>query len=1097
VTIWPVAAQKLSVGYNRVVSVRWERLLDDLNPAQREAVTAGDGPLLVLAGAGSGKTRVIAYRIAWLLGERGLSPRNLLAVTFTNKAAGEMARRVETLLAPVGLKPPLIATFHSACVRILRQHGSHVGLPSHFTIYDEDDRQALVKECMKDGELADRTFTPGAAVHRISFLKNQMTSVSEALRDARGPWEKKAALVYSRYEKRLRETGAVDFDDLLLLVVRLLSEHPEVLAWYRALWRSVLVDEYQDTNRAQYRIIRLLTAEHRNVCVVGDSDQCLVEGTPVTTPAGSTPIENLRPGDEVVAGSGWASSRRARVEAVRRSEFDGTTISITTEDGRTIQATPNHIVFARLEPDAKRFFVYLMYQRRLGYRIGVTRGVRSGPGKTFVSGLQMRTNGEVADRAWILAACDSAADARYLEAYFSAQYGLPTTVFHVRGRRLALTQSHVERLYGDIDTRARTERLMHDLLLFSEYPHHRAGAVKRGDVSRRTLHFTMFGDPRPYAWHEHRVQLVTSGEGLRQSIAVLARTRPGKRRTWRVETARKHYDQGLDLARSLCAVGELDLVRRARLTPGRAFQFMPASHVRPGMVVPLLDGDVVREGRVASVEFHRYTGAVYDLTVQDLRNYCAGGLLVHNSIYKWRGADIRNILDFEDDYPGTKVVRLEQNYRSTQSILSLAAGVIAHNVQRKDKTLWTENPAGAPARVYRAWDEHEEASFVAQSILGLRGEGVPWDGVAVFYRTNAQSRVLEDALRRARIPYVIVGGVRFYERKEIKDTLAYLRLAVNPADDVAFRRAVGAPARGIGSGTLARLDEEALRQSRPLLAAAAAPPADVRGKAGRALQEFAALVGRLAGQRRDVAPPAFIDLVLDQTGYRKALEQERSPEAAARLENLEELIAAAEDFTRTDAEPTLEGFLDGVALVSDIDELKDAEARVTLMTLHSAKGLEFPAVFMTGLEEGVFPHARSMNDPDEVEEERRLCYVGVTRARERLTLSWALHRRIHGYGVGEPSRFLREMPEDRLLPLNAGHGPVVAEPAVPARAVPRYEPEEESWPIKVGARVRHARFGEGLVVGVERDGTDTVVTVGFASVGRKRLSLQYAQLEEL
>jgi ATP-dependent DNA helicase UvrD/PcrA len=725
------------VGYNRVVSARLEHLLDDLNPAQREAVVAGDGPLLVLAGAGSGKTRVIAYRIAWQLVQQGLSPRNLLAVTFTNKAAGEMKRRVEALLAPAGIRPPLIATFHSVCVRILRQHGTHVGLPPHFTIYDEDDRLALVKECMKEGELADRSFTPSAAVHRISYLKNQMTAVSEALRDARGPWEKKAALVYSRYEKRLRETGAVDFDDLLLLVVRLLAETPEVLAWYRGLWRSVLVDEYQDTNRAQYRIIRLLTQEHRNICVVGDSDQ---------------------------------------------------------------------------------------------------------------------------------------------------------------------------------------------------------------------------------------------------------------------------------------------------------------------------------------------------------------------SIYKWRGADIRNILDFEDDFPGTKVVRLEQNYRSTRCILAVAAGVIAHNVQRKDKTLWTENAAGEPVRVYRAWDEHEEASFVAQSILGLRGEGVPWDSMAVFYRTNAQSRVLEDALRRARVPYAIVGGVRFYERKEIKDTLAYLRLTVNPADDVAFRRAIGAPARGIGQATLARLDEEAARQSRPLLAVAAEPPADVRGKPGRTLQDFAGLIARLAGQRRDLAPPAFIDLVLDQTGYRDALRQERSPEAEGRLENLEELIAAAEDFTHVEAEPTLEGFLDGVALVSDIDELKDAEARVTLMTLHSAKGLEFPAVFMTGLEEGVFPHARSMNDPDEIEEERRLCYVGVTRAKERVVLSWALHRRIHGYGVGEPSRFLREMPEDQLLPLNAGR---VQEPSAPAVAVLRYEPEEASWPIKVGARVRHARFGEGLVVGVERDGGDTIVTVGFASVGRKRLSLQYAQLEEL
>ncbi|HEV8617158.1 MAG TPA: UvrD-helicase domain-containing protein [Methylomirabilota bacterium] len=714
-----------------------EHLLDDLNPPQREAVLFGDGPLLVLAGAGSGKTRVIAHRIAHLLAVRRVDPRHLLAVTFTNKAAGEMARRVERLVAPLGLRAPLIATFHSVCVRILRQHGKHIGLPSHFTIYDEDDRHALVKECMKEGELAERSFTPGAAVHRISYLKNQMVSVQDALRDARGPWEQKAALVYSRYEKRLRETGAVDFDDLLLLVVKLLTDVPEVLAYYRGLWRHVLVDEYQDTNRAQYRIIRLLTAEHRNLCVVGDSDQ---------------------------------------------------------------------------------------------------------------------------------------------------------------------------------------------------------------------------------------------------------------------------------------------------------------------------------------------------------------------SVYKWRGADIHNILDFETDYPGTTVVRLEQNYRSTKKVLALAAAVIAHNVQRKDKTLWTDNAEGETARVYRGWDEHEEANFVAQTVLGLRGEGVAWDGIALFYRTNAQSRVLEDALRRARVPYVIVGGVRFYERKEIKDTLAYLRLAINPADDVAFRRAIQAPPRGIGATTLARMDEVAARETRPLLALAAQPPPDVRGKARGALQEFAAMIARVAAQRAETSPPAFIDLILTTSGYRKALEQDRSPEAEGRLENLEELVAAAEDFTQGNAEVPVEGFLDSVALMSDVDELKDADSRVTLMTLHSAKGLEFPVVFLTGLEEGVFPHARSMNDPEEIEEERRLCYVGLTRARERLFLSYAVHRRIHGYGVGEPSRFLREMPEEHLTLVNASRPePQFAQ----ARHVERFEPHEEEWPIKVGARVRHARFGEGLVVGVERDGEDVIVTVGFASVGRKRLSMQYAHLEEL
>jgi DNA helicase-2/ATP-dependent DNA helicase PcrA len=715
-----------------------ERLLDDLNPAQREAVTYGEGPLLVLAGAGSGKTRVIAYRIAWLTASQGMSPRNLLAVTFTNKAAGEMARRVASLLEPVGVGAPLIATFHSACVRILRQHGKHIGLPSHFTIYDEDDRLALVKECMKEGELAERSFTPSGAVHRISYMKNQMISVADALRDARGPWEKKAALVYSRYEKRLKEVGAVDFDDLLLATVRLLDTVPEVVTWYRGLWRHMLVDEYQDTNRAQYKIIRLLTGEHRNICVVGDPDQ---------------------------------------------------------------------------------------------------------------------------------------------------------------------------------------------------------------------------------------------------------------------------------------------------------------------------------------------------------------------SIYKFRGADIRNVLEFEHDYPGTKVVRLEQNYRSTQRILSLASGVIAHNVQRKDKTLWTENGEGDKARLYRAWDEHEESNFVAQTILTVRGEGVPWSGVAVFYRTNAQSRVLEDALRRARIPYVIVGGVRFYERKEIKDTLAYLRLLVNPADDVAFRRAVAAPARGIGATTLARLDEVAARDSKPLLALAAEPPLDIRGKASRGLEEFAGLIRKLAADRASLPPPALIDVLLNVSGYRKSLEEDRTPEAEARLENLEELIAAAEDYTHATEGATLEGFLDSVALMSDIDELKDADSRVTLMTLHSAKGLEFPAVFLTGLEEGVFPHARSLEDPEEVEEERRLCYVGVTRARERLYLTYALHRRIHGYGVGEPSRFLREMPEEHLTSLNARpepRGGIVSEPD------PTFgEPLGDDLPFNVGARVRHARWGEGMVVGIEKEGGDTIVTVRFASVGRKRLSLQYAHLEEM
>ena len=591
---------------------------------------------------------------------------------------------------------------------------------------------------MRELDMTDRTWTPASLVQRISAAKNQMVALEAVERAARGPREERIAALFRRYQERLVAAAAADFDDLLLLTVRLFDEAPAVLAWYRGLWTHVLVDEYQDTNRAQYRIIRQLTAEHRNVCVVGDADQ---------------------------------------------------------------------------------------------------------------------------------------------------------------------------------------------------------------------------------------------------------------------------------------------------------------------------------------------------------------------SIYKWRGADIRNILDFETDYPGTRVIRLEQNYRSTKRILALASAVIANNVSRKDKGLWTENGEGERATVYRAWDEHEEANFVAQTILAARGAGSAWDDIAVFYRTNAQSRVLEDALRRGGIPYVVVGSVRFYERKEIKDALAYLRLVVNPADDVAFRRAIQTPGRGIGRATLTRLEELDVREARPLLALAAAPPADVTGKPRRALEEFAALITRLATAREKAALPAFIDLVLDASGYREDLKQERSSEADARLENLEELIAAAEDHARGQEDATLEGFLDGVALVSDVDELPDGARGVTLMTLHSAKGLEFPVVFLTGMEEGVFPHVRAMDSVDEIEEERRLCYVGITRAKERLWISYALHRRMHGYGLGEPSRFLLEMPAEQLAVLGgAGRADARREPEV---ETPFADAGADDLPLKVGARVRHGRWGEGLVVGVERSGGDTLVTVRFASVGRKQLSLQYANLEEI
>ena len=446
------------------------------------------------------------------------------------------------------------------------------------------------------------------------------------------------------------------------------------------------------------------------------------------------------------------------------------------------------------------------------------------------------------------------------------------------------------------------------------------------------------------------------------------------------------------------------------------------------------------------------------------RNICVVGD-PDQSVYGWRGADVRNILEFEQDYPGTKVIRLEQNYRSTKRILAAASAVIANNVTRKEKSLWTENVEGEPPAIYRAWDEHEEANFVAQTIRRLRDEGREWSDVAVFYR--------------------------FYERREIKDALAYLRLTLNPGDDIAFRRAVGAPPRGIGRASMVRLEQVAAREGRSLLEQCALLPPDLTGKPRRGLEEFARLCARLRERRATLTIPAFLDEVLTASGYREALRQEKSAEAEGRLENLEELISAAEDYQRSHEDASVEGFLDVATLVSDLDELPGDARGVTLMTLHLAKGLEFPVVFVTGMEEGVFPHARSMNDGDEIEEERRLCYVGLTRAKQRLYLSYALHRRLHGYGLGEPSRFLLEIPEDQVTLLNVTRVGSEGEPPPDPAELP------DDLPFRVGAHVRHARWGEGLLVGIEREGKDVIVTVGFASVGRKRLSLQYAHLEEM
>jgi ATP-dependent DNA helicase UvrD/PcrA len=712
-----------------------ETYLADLNPAQREAVLHTEGPVLVVAGAGSGKTRVLTRRIAHLLGAVGVKPSEILAITFTNKAAAEMRERVEHLVGPPA-RAAWVMTFHSACGRILRREAQRLGYRSTFTIYDQADQIRLVKRCLEELERDPKRFTPRGIHSQISNAKNTLVGPAEYTERVASFYDQTVAEVYDLYQKRLFASNAVDFDDMLFLTVDVLERFPEAREKWQEAFRYILVDEYQDTNHAQYRLLQLLAEKHRNVFAVGDPDQ---------------------------------------------------------------------------------------------------------------------------------------------------------------------------------------------------------------------------------------------------------------------------------------------------------------------------------------------------------------------SIYGFRGADIRNVMEFEQDFPGSYTIALEQNYRSTQHILDAANGVISHNRERKEKNLWSELGPGDPVRVIEVEDEHAEARYVAAEIAMLVEEGFSGSEVAVFYRTNAQSRVLEDVLVRQGIAYQVIGGPRFYERAEIKDLIAYLQVLDNPYDAVSLLRIANRPRRGIGDSSLARLQTWADQREISLWEATAeAEMAGVGAAPQKALKAFRGTIESLMSAAQELEVPELIEETLARSGYMESLEAERTIEAQGRIENLQELVSVAREWREQAEDTTLSAFLQEVSLYSDQDAIRGEGSLVTLMTLHNAKGLEFRAVYLIGMEEGIFPHSRSIEEQG-IEEERRLAYVGMTRAQERLTLLHASSRMLYGgRNHNLPSRFLDELPDahverDRLRPASwSGYG---------APRQSRIAPREDVPDLSTGDSVRHSTLGEGVVVQIEAGG---LVTVRFADDGSERkLVLEYAPLEKL
>ena len=720
------------------------QIYNELNPQQREAVEHTEGPLLILAGAGSGKTKVITHRISHLIKKGHAFPENILALTFTNKAADEMRNRVEKIISLNSLNRVSgcwISTFHSACVRILRRDIDKLGFGRDFVIYDANDSLSLLKGCMKELNISDDLYPPKSIVGKISNLKNELI---ERIQNPEDKTQEIIGSIYALYQKRLKENNALDFDDLLMKAVLLFENVPDVLKNYKERFKYLMVDEYQDTNHAQYRLVQILSSGHRNICVVGDDDQC---------------------------------------------------------------------------------------------------------------------------------------------------------------------------------------------------------------------------------------------------------------------------------------------------------------------------------------------------------------------IYQWRGATIRNIMEFERDYPDVKVVKLEENYRSTQNILDAAWAVVSRNLYRKEKKLWTKKSGGGKIFYHRASSEIDEADFITSKIKELcRESRISYSDVAVFYRTNAQSRVLEDSLRREGIPYKIYGGLKFFERKEVKDILCYLKIVINPNDSISLKRIINVPVRGIGNATVDKIEQYAKSKRVNLIEAIKiAVRSSEFGVRSSKLEAFYNILKKLEAFVTTESVSEVIKKTLEISGYLEALKNEKTDEAEDRIENLKELITAAEEYEERTADKSIAGFLDQAALVSDADTISDTSGSVSLMTLHISKGLEFPAVFIAGMEGRIFPHIKSIDSEKEMEEERRLCYVGITRAKERLFLTNAESRRIYGQEMSNPpSEFIEDIPGELINTVDSQQSTVSSQENKKADyAGLRTADSRLLTAYSVGSKVIHPQFGNGIILQKEGLGENLKLTIFFRNAGKKKIAMKYAHLKSI
>ena len=1104
-------------------------ILEGLNDKQYEAVINTEGPCLVIAGAGSGKTKVLTHKIAYLIQEKNVLPWNILAITFTNKAANEMKERIAGLVGDAA-KDMWIGTFHSICVRILRKFIDRIGFNSSFIIFDTSDQKSLVKRCLKELDIDDKILGDKTCLYEISNAKNEMLEPDNYRAKVHGDFKReKIANVYELYQKKLKENNAIDFDDIINFTIKILLENPDVLEYYTNKFKYILVDEYQDTNKSQFTLVTMLASKHGNITAVGDNDQCLVGDTKIQTVSGTKTIKEIKEGEKVLCAAGNGNIKEGIVESKKIKDYKGDIIKITTQDGNIIKGTPNHIIFAKLAPDYNNFYVYLMYKQGLGYRIGQTRGVRKNDKSEIQNGLSVRMRQEKGDKIWLIKTCKTLQEARYFESYYAFLYGIPTLVFHPVGRELQWTQKNINELFNNIDTESRAEKLMQDLGIFKEYPLIVPQASIRGGTQRKIVNIVYFaGTERKDGKCGHRVYINSSDENFKkQLIKNGLNTRKGKASTWRVEIERAKYEDAYEFAENISNISnDIIVSSKINLIKHKFFNFMPLSHIRENMIVVVYENGELKEDIVKKVEIEKFEGKVYDLNIQEYRQYFANNICVHNCIYGFRGSDITNILNFEKDFPGTKIIKLEQNYRCTGSILNIANEVIKNNEVKYEKKLWTENEEGELPKVYCSDNEYDEGRYIVEQIEHLRRqEKYKYSDFAVLYRMNTQSRAIEDILRREMVPYKIVGGLKFYERKEIKDIISYLRLVQNPSDNISLNRIINEPKRGIGRTSLETVEQTAGQFNTSMYEVIKNANNYGLNRVYTNSREFVNCIEEFIAQKNNLKISELIQKILKDTGYLKTLEDENTDETKNRIANLEEFLNVAIEFEEESAENTLNEFLEGITLSSDLDNIEETDESVTLMTLHSAKGLEFPVVFLVGMEEGVFPGYKSIGEDKEIEEERRLCYVGITRAKERLFLTRSKQRTTFGSTTyNQPSRFLKEIPANMLDGYEeAMEGKTTYEKesfgdsgytwSYGSKSQSNMFRTAESFlnslkkqpqnqvvnfsQYQAGVKVYHKKFGEGIINYVEPEGDDLKVDINFDKFGHKRLMAKFANLEIL